>query len=143
MNRILRAALVCASTMAKIIEFDEHTIPYELIEKVEFSVINFYDNSETSKAIKLVFEKAHDKFVELEEAGEIVARDIGWYSCNIEEYPHLKMEEVDKPNQVITGHRLSRNLNFVDLKDTIENEASQMAAIIFDMSGNWIEPLMC
>ena len=72
-----------------------------------------------------------------------MARDVGWFRCNIEELPQLKMEEVDKPNQVITGHRLSRNLNFLSLQDTIENEANQMAAIIFDMSGNWIEPLMC
>lgn len=87
MWRLLAKALSATIAIAEIVEFTEETIPYELIEKVEFAVINFYDNSETSKAINMVFEQAHDKFKGLEEAGEIVARDVGWFRCNIEELP--------------------------------------------------------
>ena len=52
----MASALSAAMAAAEIVEFTEETIPYELIEKVEFAVINFYDNSETSKAINMVFE---------------------------------------------------------------------------------------
>ena len=56
MNRILSFAAACVSVMSKIIEFNDETIPIEHIDRVEFAVINFYDNSETSKAINMVFE---------------------------------------------------------------------------------------
>ena len=56
MNRFLSFATACVSVMSKIIEFTDDTIPIELIDKVEFAVINFYDNSETSQAINMVFE---------------------------------------------------------------------------------------
>lgn len=44
---------------------------------------------------------------------------------------------------MITGHRLKRNLNFVSIEGELDEEASQMAAIVFDMSGNWIERIEC
>ena len=137
------ALLSCLSAAAPIIEFLEDTIPSELIDKREFAVINFYDNSDTSKEINQVFELAHEKFTELEDTGQVIGRDVGWFRLNIELYPHLKMEDVDKPNQVITGHRLKRNLNFLSMEAELEQEALQMAGIVFDMTGNWVEQIAC
>ena len=62
-------------------------------------------------------------FESLLASGDIEPRSLGWFKVNIEDNPDLKMEGIDKPNQIITGHRLMKQLNFVDLKDSVENEA--------------------
>ena len=48
MKRFLAAAMTSLYTKGEIIEFTAETVPVEYLQKKEFSVINFYDNSETS-----------------------------------------------------------------------------------------------
>ena len=55
MKRLLSLASACFVGKSEIIEFTSETMPVEYLDKKEFSVINFYDNSETSSQINMVF----------------------------------------------------------------------------------------
>jgi hypothetical protein len=58
-----------ANAGVPIVEWTENTIPSDEMKDFEFSVINFYDNSDLSKEINKVYEAAHKKFTDLQDGG--------------------------------------------------------------------------
>ena len=114
-------------------------------------MINFYDSSEGAQAFNKIFELAHEKFTELEEKGEIVNRDVGWFNCNVEEHPELKLEHVHVPNQVITPNSLlmKKVLHFHPLQDEhwisgdIDSVVFKFVDAVWTFSGNWLPEATC
>ena len=114
-------------------------------------MINFYDSSEGAEAFNKIFEQAYAKFTELEENGEIVNRDVGWFNCNVVEHPELKIEHVHYPNQVITPDTftMKKVLHFHPLKDEhwlsgdIDSVVFKFVDAVWTFTGNWVPEAQC
>ena len=98
-----------------------------------------------------MFEFAEGLFTDVSSNDPEYERDVGWFNCDIEKYPDLKIPGVDGPNQVIR-HRSAlaeHILNFDTFKeenysiDDVEGEAAQFAHDVFWLSGEWLHDVQC
>lgn len=139
--------LLSCLNAAEILEFKAETNPQEEMDKFEYAVINFYDSTEDSQDTKKVFELAHSRFTSLEEEGSINNRDVGWFNCNIDEHPELKINTDDGPHVVVThrDHIVRKQFDYVPSKniDEMNGIANIMMDAVWELTGNWIPEVTC
>lgn len=90
-STVTAIASIAAQAAAKsgVVDYTKDTVVDELLSEHEFSIISFYDSSKHAVAVENIFEGAKEFFDEQIESGEWGHRDVGWYRCDIEQFPEL------------------------------------------------------
>ena len=147
--QLIKCAAILSSYLAaaEIVEFEVETQPQDLMDQYEYAVIHFYDSSEHSTDTRNLFRLAHDRFLAHEEEGNISGRNIGWFSCDIEKHPELKIDEGDGAHVVVThqSHMVRKTLDYVPSKDEDElaGQVNLFVDNVWELTGNWIPMADC
>ena len=78
----------------------------------------------------------------LMEEGEWSARDVGWYSVDLEAHPEIKQNEM--PNQmVLSKSGRQRFINFGKMDEENSVNERTLASIVRLLTGDWILEIPC
>ena len=76
------------------------------------------------------------------EKGEWTARDVGWYSVDVEAHPDLAL--TDEPNQMVISRQGPRRfINFGKMDEEKTENEKVLANIVKLLTGDWIEEISC
>lgn len=115
----------------------------ELTMAYDFAVVSFYKPSdEASAQVHKYIEDALDVFNTNMEKGEWEKREVGWFSVNIDTEDEIKYG--DEPDQLImTKTGLNRHAHFRKMDDKDSLNIETFAAIVRELTGEWVLPIEC
>ena len=80
--------LLLTTCTAKVIEITTENLPQDALDGIEFAVINFYDDSESSKAFLEIFKITSLMF----KTNEVVrTRSVAFAQVDVKTYPELSL----------------------------------------------------
>ena len=79
---------------------------------------------------------------EMIEKGEWSARNIGWFSVDIDAHPDLQVN--DGPNQIIMSNLGPKRLiNFHKIDEDEAKSEKVLAMLMKELSGDWVAEIAC
>ena len=79
---------------------------------------------------------------EMIKTGEWSARNVGWFSVDIETHPDIKLtDEADQ--MVMSKDGLRRMIHFTKIADVKAENEKVLAMIVRELSGDWLNGIAC